>query len=197
MSTEDVWQFEDCDIEVFIGEAHRDIFLISAGADVGMVLGKFKLRPDLVREAEIGAQNNSMLDTAFFGDRQKTSHGVDIVLLVKVVDGCRAFDTLIDTGGEHKSVHTLEVSADLIVAHFKIVAVLDLHLRRKDCPLRERRKGDGRHLVATFDEFFGGLGTEQSGPADHKYLHLSYLLEIVYCFCYHHIRHSVDFTISR
>ena len=138
-----------------------------------------------------------MLDATFFRDGKKSSHRVDVVFLVKVVDGCRAFDTLIDTGGEHKSVHTLEVSADLIVAHFKIVAVLDLHLRRKDCPLRERRKGDGRHLVATFDEFFGSLRTEQAGSADHKYIHLSYLLEIVYCFCYHHIRHSVDFTISR
>ena len=130
----------------------------------------------------VSSNGFDMFQTTLFAEGEQSADRVDVVLLVQVINGSRALDTFVDTGGEDETVHTLQMGADLVIRHLEIVAVFDLHLGRQYRAGRERRKGDGRHFVSAGDEFFGCLRTEQAGSADHKYFHLKNLLEFVLYF---------------
>ncbi len=56
--------------------------------------------------------------------------------------GGRAFYALVYAGGEHKAFATFEVRPYFVVGHFQIVAVFNLHFRRQNGALRQRRESD-------------------------------------------------------
>ena len=74
-------------------------------------------------------------------------------------------------GGEHKAFATFEVRPYFVVGHFHIVAVFNLHFRRQNGALRQRRESDARHLVSPCDEFLCGLRAQKPGATNHKHLH--------------------------
>ena len=100
-----------------------------------------------------------MLYAAFLGELQQTLHRVDVVLPVKLVYRVRSLNALVNSRGEDESVAAPEIAAQLVVAHFKIVAVFDLHLRRKHGALRKRRKRNGYDLVTSFDKNLCGFAS--------------------------------------
>ena len=112
-----------------------------------------------------------MLDAALFGKFQKPLDGIDVVLLIQVVDGRGAFDALVDARSEYEAFAALHVSAHFVVRHLEIVAVLDLHFGRQDGARGQGRKCDARYFVPSCNELLGGFRAQKPRTADHKYFH--------------------------
>ena len=112
-----------------------------------------------------------MLDSALLGERKQAADGVDVELLVQVVDGGWPLHALVDTRCEDEGVAASEVGAHLVVGHLKIVAKLNLHLGRKRCPFGHRRQRESRHFVAAGDELADRLASQKSRTANHEHLH--------------------------
>ena len=117
-----------------------------------------------------------MLHAALPAEGQQPLHGVDVVLLVQVVDGGRALHPLVHPRGEDEALTAGEVRFELLVAHFEIVAEFQLHLGGQHRPGGQGRQGQGGNLVASGDQFLGSFGAQEARPADHENLHSSLLI---------------------
>ena len=125
-----------------------------------MPAGELHLGVILGKVGKVAAANRHVLDAALLGERKQAADGVDVELLVQVVDGGWPLHALVDTRCEDEGVAASEVGAHLVVGHLKIVAELNLHLGRKRCPLGHRRQRERRHLVPARNQLSRHLASQ-------------------------------------
>ena len=121
---------------------------------------------------KIRTENDGVLYSTLFCELQKPLYRIDIVFFIEIVYGSGPFHALVYTRGEYEAFATLEMRPYLLVRHFEIVAVFDLHFGRQNGSGRQRRERYTRHFVSSCDKFPCGFAAQKSCTANHKNFHV-------------------------